>query len=304
MQILVLGSSAGGGFPQWNCHCLNCSGILEQRIDAHARTQSSIAVSMDGENWLLINASPDIRQQILQNPQLQSNTAIRSSAIQSILLIDSQIDHTSGLLFLRESSKPLPIYSTSNVQKDLTTGFPILELLKHYCGSTWHEVICDGRAMTIPELPNLILKAYPVPGKAPPYSPNRHNPAIGDNIALLLEDAISHKRCFYAPGLGGINDELRAVMKSADLLLIDGTFWTEDEMVTHGINTHLAAQMGHLPQSGEHGSISLLDTFEDKRKILIHINNTNPILRADSPERAILSQHGITVAEDGMQITL
>ena len=296
MKILVLGSSAGGGFPQWNCNCFNCHGMCEQKIHAISRTQSSIAVSMDEKNWLLINASPDIRQQILQNPQLQAQDSIRATGIKAILLIDSQIDHTSGLLFLRESSQPLSIYATKNVQRDLTRGFPILELLQHYCKTDWHEIMMDAGEFSIPELPNLYFQAYPVPGKAPPYSPNRNNPSIGDNIALMIRDGLTNKKCFYAPGLGGINDELRSVMEKADLLLVDGTFWTEDEMQTQGINNHMAAEMGHLPQSGERGMIELLDIFPNKRKILIHINNTNPILRQDSKERAILTSHDIHVS--------
>jgi pyrroloquinoline quinone biosynthesis protein B len=302
MKIHVLGSGAGGGFPQWNCNCENCAGFRAGKLRARARTQSSIAVSGDGENWVLINASPDIRQQLADAPHMQPNRGLRDTAISAVLLIDSQIDHTTGLLTLREG-KRLPIYCTSNVEADLTSGFPLFSMLSHYCGVDWQQIQPEGQSFTIPEAPGLEFAALPIASAAPPYSPHRQDPHPGDTIALRITDPASGKKLFYAPGLGAHDADTRAWMAESDLLLVDGTFWTEDEMITRGVGTKPAASMGHLPQSGENGMIELLRPMP-ARKVLIHINNTNPILDEDSAERKILADEGIEVAHDGLQLTL
>ncbi len=304
MHIHVLGSGAGGGFPQWNCNCANCSGFRSGTLRASARTQSSIAVSADRTNWVLINASPDVRSQVLGFPGLQPARAKRDTGIRAVVLVDSQIDHTTGLLILRESNEPLELYCTDMAYQDLTTGFPVLNMLQHYCGVNRHPMNLDEEPFTIPTLRELRLTAIPLASKAPPYSPHRHDPHPGDNVGLLIEDVRTGRSAFYAPGLGGIEEHLRPHMDRADCLLVDGTFWTEDEMIVRGVGRKRASDMGHLPQSGAGGMLEVLRQYPTKRRVLIHINNTNPILDEDSAERANLADEGIEVAYDGMGIEL
>ncbi|MEM7258561.1 MAG: pyrroloquinoline quinone biosynthesis protein PqqB [Pseudomonadota bacterium] len=303
LRLLVLGSAAGGGYPQWNCNCETCRGHRERQINSIARTQSSIAVSSDGISWVLINASPDVGQQLRECPQLQPGRGLRDTGIAAIMLMDSQIDHTTGLLSLREHHKTLPVYCTRMVQRDLTSGFPVFNMLEHYCGVDWHEINPDQSVFSIPGIDNVEFSPLVIDSKAPPYSPHRHDPHPGDNIAVTIRDTITGRSGFYSPGLGGLQDSTRAAMKKADCLLVDGTTWTNDEMQLRGVGTKLASEMGHLAQSGAGGMMDELAGYTS-RKILIHINNTNPILDADSPQRQQLTDQGIEVAEDGMEITL
>ncbi len=309
MKIKVLGSSAGGGFPQWNCNCRNCDGLRRGTVKARPRTQSSIAVSADGADWLLINASPDLLAQIAAHPELQPARRVRDTGIAAVLVMDAQIDHVTGLLMLRERGAPLPLYATPAVWQDLTTGFPIGPILSHYCGATHHPIPLDGTPLTLAALPRISIEALPLLSKAPPYSPHRDAPERGDNIGLTITNLETGKRAFYAPGLGTIEPHVLAAMRAADLLLVDGTTWTDDEMIALGLSGKTAAEMGHLAQSGKGGMIEVLDSIESSalrrvRKVLIHINNTNPILVEDGAERQVLSEHGIEVAEDGMAFEL
>lgn len=307
MYIHVLGSAAGGGFPQWNCNCFNCYGLRQGEIKASARTQSSIAISADGASWVLMNASPDIRTQLEAFPAMQPARAIRDTGITGIVLMDSQIDHTTGLLILREG-QPLEIYCTDMVYQDLTTGNPLFSILGHYCGVNWHEIpLAAGTAdpdFTVQGAESLRFVAIPLDSKAPPYSPHRHDPHLGDNIGIWVEDRRTQKRLFYAPGLGHVDDRLQRYLAEADCLLVDGTFWRDDELIEAGIATKRAQDMGHLAQSGPNGMIRVLSALERPRKVLIHINNTNPILNEESPERTTLADAGIEVAYDGMEIEL
>lgn len=271
-------------------------------IRAKARTQSSIAVSSNSADWVLINASPDIRSQLEAFPEAHPRTGIRDSGIRAVMLIDSQIDHTTGLLMLRESTVPLAIYCTDMVRNDLVSGFPVFSILEHYCGIRHHAVPLDGGAFEIPGIADLRFRTHALNSKAPPYSPHRNDPHVGDNIGVTIEQISSGERIYYAPGLGEIEPHVDAAMAEADCLLVDGTFWREDEMGHAGIVHKLAREMGHLPQSGPGGMIETLDRHPGSRKILIHINNTNPILDEDSPERRELEAHGIEVAYDGMEI--
>ena len=304
MKLRILGSAAGGGFPQWNCNCVNCKGVRDGSIDAKARTQSSIAVSENGIDWVLINASPDVLSQLRASPALQPARAIRDSGIAAVILMDAQVDHVTGLLMLRERSSPIPLHATSQVFGDLSTGLPLLNVLSHYCGVDRKTIEPDGGAFTISPLSHTQFTPISLSSKAPPYSPHRNDPHPGDNIGLTITDQRTGARLFYAPGLGSISAEVEAAMQVADVLLVDGTFWTEDEMITLGLSKKPASEMGHLPQSGPGGMIEVLDRMPARRKILIHINNSNPILREDSAERALLTQHGIEVATDGMDINL
>ena len=320
MKIIVLGSAAGGGFPQWNCNCGNCAGLRSGTIRATARTQSSIAVSKNGSDWVLINASPDILAQIRATPALQPARTRRDSGIAAVMLMDAQVDHVTGLLMLREG-KTLPLYCTASVWDDLNDSLPLVTVLSHYCGVRWHALhaVDAGPAMLpveVPGIEGIRFTPLSLSSRAPPYSPHRADPGVGDNIGLLIEDLDNGTRAFYAPGLGVIEPHVEAAMRDADCVLVDGTFWSPGEMIELGFSSKSAADMGHLPQSGEGGMIAVLDSLDmrakehmkepmkQRRKILIHINNTNPILDDDSPQRATLARHGIEVAFDGMEIDL
>jgi pyrroloquinoline quinone biosynthesis protein B len=304
MQLKVLGSAAGGGFPQWNCNCPNCAGVRQGTIKARPRTQSSIAVSPDGVNWLLINASPDLLTQIARTPALQPARALRDSGIAAVLLMDAQIDHVTGLLMLRERSTPLPLLATAEVFSDIGNGFPITGILSHYCGTRQQVIASDGSLITVEELPGLELHAVALASKPPPYSPFRGAPRPGDNIGLRIRNPMTGQQVFYAPGLADLDDELLSLMGQCQVVLVDGTCWTHDEMQQLGISTKTSLDMGHLPQSGPGGMIERLARLPaHTRKMLIHINNTNPILIDDGPQRKALSASGIEVAFDGMDIT-
>ncbi|SFQ86334.1 pyrroloquinoline quinone biosynthesis protein B [Halopseudomonas formosensis] len=303
MLIHILGSAAGGGFPQWNCNCRNCDGLRKGEINARPRTQSSIALSDGSGNWVLCNASPDIRTQLEQTPVLQPGRQLRDTAIGGIILMDSQIDHTAGLLTLREGC-PHQVWCTEMVHQDLTTGFPLFNILDHWNGGLqWNRIELDA-GFSIPACPALEFTPIPLRSAAPPYSPHRNNPHPGDNIGLLVRDTNTGGVLFYAPGLGQLSSQVRDAMAMADCLLVDGTLWREDEMIHAGVGTKLGSEMGHLPQSGEGGMIEVLSAYPQSRRVLTHINNTNPILDEDSAERAELTRHGIEVAHDGLVIDL
>ncbi len=303
MKIRVLGAGAGGGFPQWNCNCHNCHRIRRQQMQGTPRTQSSIAVSTDDVHWLLFNTSPDIRAQLEAFPAIQPKNGIRDTGITAILLIDSQIDHSTGMLMLREG-KPLEVYCTEMVKQDLSTGFPIFKMLEHYCTINHHPVPIDGSSFEIPGIDDLRFYTQALKSKAPPYSPHRYDPHDGDNIGVIIEQISTGKKVFYSPGLGEIEPHVMAAMQAADCVMVDGTFWTDDEMCTQNISQKKAREIGHLPQSGPGGMIEVLNTLPNTRKILIHINNTNPILDEISDERKQLDAAGIEVAYDGLEINL
>ncbi len=245
-----------------------------------ARTQSSITISGNGEDWVLFNASPDIRAQIESFPPLQPARQVRDTGICSIVLCDAQIDHTTGLIIMREHDKPWDVYCTSAVHEDMTTGYPIFNMLGHFRGVNWHELKTDQSSFTIPKADNLIFTAVPLKSEAPPFSPHRHNTVAGDNVGFRVEDTATGKNLFYAPGLGEVEEHVVEYMADADCILIDGTVWTDDEMSNEGISDKLAREMGHLDQSSEGGIMSVLAPLSKPRKILIHINNTNPILES------------------------
>ncbi|MCO1696028.1 pyrroloquinoline quinone biosynthesis protein PqqB [Pseudomonas aeruginosa] len=304
MHIRILGSAAGGGFPQWNCNCRNCRGVRDGSVAAQPRTQSSIALSDDGERWILCNASPDIRAQIAAFPALQPARRPRDTAIGAIVLLDSQIDHTTGLLSLREGC-PHEVWCTQMVHQDLSEGFPLFPMLSHWNGGLRHRPIAlDGEPFAIPACPRLRFTAIPLRSSAPPYSPHRGDPHPGDNIGLFVEDLDSAGTLFYAPGLGEVDEALLEWMRRADCLLVDGTLWRDDEMLVCEVGDKLGRQMGHLAQSGLGGMLEVLAKVPAARKVLIHINNTNPILDTASAERAELDASGIEVAWDGMHIQL
>ncbi|WP_019366408.1 MULTISPECIES: pyrroloquinoline quinone biosynthesis protein PqqB [Pseudomonas] len=303
MYIQILGSAAGGGFPQWNCNCPNCRGVRDGSLRAQPRTQSSIALSDDGVNWVLCNASPDIRAQLQSFAPMQPGRALRDTGIGAIILLDSQIDHTTGLLSLREGC-PHEVWCTDMVHQDLTTGFPLFNMLEHWNGGLrWNRIELED-SFVIPACPSLRFTPLPLRSAAPPYSPHRFDPHPGDNIGLIVEDLLTGGKLFYAPGLGQVDNALLAKMAEADCLLVDGTLWEDDEMQRRGVGTRTGREMGHLAQNGPGGMLEVLDQLTSPRKVLIHINNTNPILDEDSPERAEVERRGVEVAWDGMSIEL
>jgi pyrroloquinoline quinone biosynthesis protein B len=303
MRVLVLGAAAGGGFPQWNCNCPNCRGVREGRLNARPRTQSSIAVSCDLQRWVLVNASPDILAQLKALSQLQPGRKLRDTAIAAVILVDSQLDHTVGLAMLREGSR-LEIYCTASVRTDLISGNPLLRILESYCGVDWHEINLRDPVFRIRGINDLEFAPIPVSSKAPPYSPHRDAPCEDDNIALMIRDIATGKSLFYAPGLASVDERVWQCMSRASCLLLEGTFWTDDEMIRLGVGHKRGRDMGHLALSGDGGMLTYLRRLPGLRKVLIHINNTNPILDEDSPQRRETEGAGVEVAYDGMEIVL
>lgn len=316
VRILILGAAAGGGYPQWNCRCELCERV--RHGTARARTQSSIAFSMDGQRWLLVNASPDLRQQILANqalwPQAGSHPSAvpqgtpipaRHTPIEGVLLTDAQIDHVAGLLTLREGC-PLDLYCTPSVLEELTRSFPLLPLLEHWNGGFRPLLLPEqaGVPVSIPFLECCRLEVVPLQSNAPPYSPRRHAPQAGDNIGLWGQDRQTGRSFFYAPGLAQTDETVRHYLERTDCLMLDGTFWSNDEMASVGLGARLAKDMGHLPLAGPGGMLEQLARLKAERKILVHINNTNPILNEASAEYRQLAEAGIEVAYDGMEIRL
>lgn len=303
MRVHVLGSAAGGGFPQWNCNCRLCDGVRKGTLNAKARTQSSIAVSGNDSDWLLCNASPDVLTQLRAFPALQPARSIRDTAIRAILLMDAQIDHVTGLYMLREHRQPLEIWCTEPVREDLEHGNPLFKLLQHYCGVDWRPIVPDGEPFEIASVPGMRFRALPLRSNAPPYSPRRDRPEPGDNIGLVVENIDDGKRLFYAPGLGEIDDPATAALHAADCVLVDGTCWTDDEMIALGLSKKRARDMGHRAISGTGGMLEHLGRLPaTTRRVLIHINNTNPVLDEDGAEYAELVANGIELAHDGMDI--
>ena len=275
-------------------------------MHSRPRTQSSIAVMGDALGaWALVNASPDILTQLQASPMLQPARNLRDTAIAGIVLVDGQVDHTTGLYMLREATRPWPLWCTDSVYADLTRGNPILDVLSHYCGVARRTIELDGEDFSVEGVTGIKWRALPVASKPAPYSPNRGAPVLGDNVALRITSEKDNASVLYAPGLGAMEPHIWAAMQAARCVLVDGTFWTDDEMIRLGLSSKYAHDMGHLPQSGPGGMLEWLERLPDStRKVLIHINNTNPILDETSAERAHLRRKGIEVAWDGMEILL
>jgi pyrroloquinoline quinone biosynthesis protein B len=306
MKVKLLGTAAGGGFPQWNCACANCAGIRAGTVAARRRTQSSIAVSADGVDWLLVNASPDIHSQIEQNRELWPAEG-RGTPIRWIALTDSQLDHTAGLLLLREGSS-LNVISTQGILDDLRTGFPALTILDRCCGTETLAVAADRNWRTIPGLPGLEVAFHPIHTVKSRYLRNPGEVARfqGAAVAICFRDHGCGKSIVYAPALSEFDSELDQWFADAAVIFCDGTFWTDDEMQrVAGINKSASA-MGHMPifddrMAADGRPTSLfqwLARHKHARKVLIHINNTNPILRWDSQEREMLAGQNVEVGAD------
>jgi pyrroloquinoline quinone biosynthesis protein B len=300
VEVRVLGSAAGGGFPQWNCGCANCQAVRRGAAGVEARTQESIAVSSDGASWFLINVSPEIRTQIESCAALTPR-APRHSPIAGLVLTNGDLDHCLGLLSLRESH-PLAVYATEAVRAGFTTGNVLYRTLERFPGQvTWSALALD-RELPLGES-GLHLTAISTPGKPPLHLEGIRPRSAEDNIGLLIRDARSGGRLAYFSGVAGPSDGVAQALSGADVFFFDGTFWSADELVVAGLGTRRAEDMAHWPVGGAEGSLAFL-ARQPGRRILIHVNNTNPILRDESPERQALTAAGIEVAVDGMELTL
>jgi pyrroloquinoline quinone biosynthesis protein B len=304
--IRVLGSAAGGGFPQWNCGCPNCVGVRRGSIRALPRTQESVAVSADGDSWFLFNASPEIRQQIESFGKLHPR-AQRDTPIQGIVLTNGDLDHALGLLSLRES-QPLALYSTERIQRGFSEGNVLYRTLQRFEGQlTFHPLELDAAPLPLRLLngseSGLSVRAFAAPGKAALHLA-QSNPHPGDNIGLVVRDQRSGKSLAYIPAAGALSAAVATAASSADAVFFDGTFWSSDELISLGASTKRAEDMAHWPIGGPEGSLSFLGGLPAARRILIHINNTNPMLREDSAERAQVHAAGVEVAFDGMELSL
>lgn len=309
MKILVLGSGADGGFPQWNCDCRQCAGKRSGEVHGAERTQNAVAVSEDGVQWVLLNASPDIGQQIRANAALHPQGGARDTPIKALVLTDSHLRNVAGLLSLRQS-QGLDVYATPLVFEDLTAALPLLSVLESYCAIRWHMVPIAGNALEaefrIAGFPSLRFRGLAVAGRTPPHVPQRGE-SVGDHLALQVEDIRTGQRLFYAPALAQIGERERAWMRDASCVLVDGTFWDEHELRQAGLGGPSATELGHLPQrgfEGRPGMIDALNATRAPRRILTHVNNSNPILDERSAQRRMLDEQGIEVAFDGMVIEL
>jgi pyrroloquinoline quinone biosynthesis protein B len=309
LRVLILGAAAGGGFPQWNSN--NEASRRARRGDSSAcpSSQSSVAVTADGRNWLVLNASPDIRQQINDNPPLHPKEGVRHSPIACVMLTNGDVDHVAGLLTLRES-QPLVLYATDRVLSALKQNkiFDVLnpefvDRIALMLESPTNLTAKDGTPL------GLTVEAFPVPGKVAlyledPTAGENFGTAEGDTIGLKVSNRADGKHFFYVPGCAALPESLHSRLAGAPLVLFDGTLWRDDEMLVQHAGTKTGKRMGHLSMSGENGTMAAFAPLGIERKIFIHINNTNPVLLADSPERKEVEAAGWEVAYDGMEIEL
>jgi pyrroloquinoline quinone biosynthesis protein B len=305
MLIRILGAAAGGGFPQWNCGCPNCDGLRRGTLRARPRSQVTVALSGDSDRWVLLNCGPEIRAQIEAFPALWPR-APRHSPIAAIALTCGDLDHTLGLLSLRENH-PLTVLATETVRAGFVEGNALCRTLERFPGQvTWRRLVAGLETPLDdpdPARATLFATPVPVPGKPPVHLEGRAAPSEEQAIGLVVRD-LQGRRLAAFPGAGGITPPMRAAIAGADALLFDGTFWSEDELARPNLMDKRAADMAHLPIGGPDGSLAALAALAVTRKLFVHINNTNPILREDSAERGMVEAAGWTVAEDGMEIAL
>ena len=307
MLVRVLGSAAGGGFPQWNCACPNCRGVRERTLSATPRTQASIAVSADGEAWFLLGASPDVRPQIDGFSALHPR-AIRHSPIAGILLANGDLDHCLGLLLLREDQR-LHVYATNRVRQGFTEGNVLYQTLERFPEQVIWHLLKPGASEQVLLGPGgrpsgLAVSALTIPGKVPLHLASRLAPDPEDNIGLAIRDTASGRILAYLPMVAARRPEVDRLLQDGACIFFDGTFWSSDELIALGVSQWRAEEMGHWPVGGPVGSLELLRTIPGRLRILIHINNSNPILREDGPEREALCAAGVDVAFDGMEFVL
>lgn len=292
----ILGAAAGGGLPQWNCGCKNCNLARAGKIPA--QSQSSVAFSANGRDWAILNASPDIRDQ-MAHAQVLHPTDLRTSPLQSVLLTNGDIDHVAGLLTLREQQK-FELFATSEIHRVIGDN-PIFSALKlEFVNRTNIALDREFELAT-----DLTARLFAVPGKVPLY-------LEGETVQTDLEGeqtvgvhlSAEGKNVFYIPGCSTMTLDLRARIEGADMVMFDGTLWQDDEMVTAGLSQKTGKRMGHMSMSGSDGSIAAFADIEVKQKIFVHMNNTNPVLRPTSDEKKMANAAGWTVAQDQMELTI
>lgn len=300
MQIRVLGTAAGGGYPQWNCVCPLCSRVRRGESGLRRRLHASIAFSATGVDWYLINATPDIHQQIEAVADLHPGPGVRQTPIRGVLLTDAELDHTLGLFMLREG-RQLDVYATRAVLTTLQDIFPVRRVLQPYTPLRWLEVDPDETLAL--DAGRLSLRAIPIADKRPRYAgcSAADGPWV---VAYRVEDTATRGAVVYAPGVGRWDAALVEALKGAACAFVDGTFWSDDELIGVGASTLTARQMGHLPISGRDGTADRLSELSGTRCIYIHLNNTNPLLDERSDEHRSLSAAAIEVAWDGMEVRL
>ena len=306
MLIRVLGSAAGGGFPQWNCGCPNCRGVRAGDPQVTARTQECVVVSTDSAQWFLLNCSPEIRQQIESFPPLHPRGP-RHSPIAAILLTNADLDHCLGLLSLRESH-PLVIYATERLRRGFTDGNVLYRTLDRFPGQVTWRALKLGREEELADVEGrpsgLLVEAVTMPGKLPIHLEADGTSDPEDSVGFRIRERATGRILAYLSGVGAVTDAVRHAVKDADCVFFDGTFWSSDELPGLGLGTKRAEQMAHLPVGGPDGSLARLHGLAAPRRIFIHVNNTNPLLRDDSPERATVEAAGWEVARDGMEVRI
>lgn len=299
MRIVVLGAAAGGGFPQWNSNGVGCRRARAGDRAAQPRTQSSLAVTGNDEGWTLINASPDLREQIGRSPFLRPRTGLRSSPIDSVVLTGGDVDAIAGLLTLRER-QTFTLFATSKVQ-DVLEANPIFEVLAR-------EVVQRERAaLGVPFRlgSGLTIELFAVPGKTPLYLEEDDAPAITvDETTVAAAICDGRSTAFFVPGCAFMTPQLADRLRGADLVFFDGTLWRDDEMIIQGLGSKTGRRMGHMSIGGPNGVMAAFVGLGVKRKIFIHLNNSNPVLLDDTPERHEVEAAGWEVSHDGLEIAL
>jgi pyrroloquinoline quinone biosynthesis protein B len=302
VQVILLGTAAGGGFPQWNCWCPTCRTARREPARARPRSQSSAAVSADGRRWFLLNASPDVHAQL---PRLSGvePPGIRHVPVEGVVLTDAELDHTLGVVLLREG-RHLQVYATPAVQQVIEHDSRLLPVTRAFAEVRVQSLEIGGPTALVYRdgcPAGLTVTAFPVPA-GPPRFATQEMP--GHTVGLLLRDDATGGLCAFLPGCGGLDQALLDRLAGADLVLFDGTFWTDDELIGLGIGTRTAREMDHLPVSGPDGSLERLAALPARGKVYTHINNTNPMLIEDSPQRLLVERLGLAVGADGMRFTL
>jgi len=309
MKAIVLGSAAGGGFPQWNSNGPGCRRARSGDTSAKPRNQASVAVTADGQRWFLLNAPPDLRAQIEAVPALQPHEGLRSSPIIGAVLTGGDVDAIAGLLHLRERQK-LTVYATAPVQRILATNSIFGVLATDCVTRVTLPSLCRFPLLDhAGEHSGLEVELFPVPGKVPLYMEGADYALdtareSEDIVGAEIIETATGARLFFIPGCAAMTENLSRRLTGAPLVFFDGTMWTDDEMIRQGTGTKTGRRMGHMSMSGEDGVIAAFRDLGVQRKIFVHINNSNPALLDDSPERAAANAAGWEVGEDGMEIVL
>jgi pyrroloquinoline quinone biosynthesis protein B len=309
MRVKILGSGAGGGFPQWNCGCSNCNGLRAAKLHGSARTQTQIAFSVNSKAWFLLNASPDLRTQILATPELAPPEGSRQSPITGVFLPSADVDSIMGLLHLREFT-PFRIFATPAVQQIVREENTIFRVLDRAMPPVqWLGISMRPQFARVDSDPredsSFRCSAVPLGGSYPDYVSDALRgslPADQAVVGLLVEQG--EKRLFFAPSLPGRNQEWKKLAESSDLVFLDGTFWSDDELSRAAGSGKTARAIGHLPLSGTDGLLQQFSGTGRGRRVLIHINNTNPILDEESTEYHQVREMGWEIAHDGMEFAL